>query len=390
MPIVPGTLEPLELAATAQAVTAEAADGLARLGEEVGFPLLVKATAGGGGRGMRRVDAPAELMDAAAAAGREAAAAFGDGSIYLERYVERARHVEVQLIGDDHGTLVALGERDCSIQRRHQKLVEEAPAPGLTRQQRERLHELARAVAGAVGVRNAVTAEFLLSPTGDFWFLEVNARLQVEHGVTELVSGVDIVVEQLRVAAGARLSADVLSAAGRAAEPERHAIEVRLSAEDPAHGFAPAAGTLTSWREPTGAGLRVDSGVEQGSRVSAYYDPLLAKVLAVAPDRASAIARLAAALDEMLIGGLQTTLPFHRWLLELPEFTGGDGLSTDLVSRLWRPEQIVAGAARRAAELAAADYLAVPTASSEPATAADPPAERWWRAGLADAFERRA
>jgi acetyl-CoA carboxylase, biotin carboxylase subunit len=378
VPIVPGTFEPLGLTGTGTDARLRA------VADEIGWPIIIKAAAGGGGRGMRRVDGPAALAEAAASATREAAASFGDGSVYLERFVEAARHVEVQLLGDIGGAVVALGERDCSVQRRHQKLVEEAPAPGLTTDQRRELHDLAIRVAQTVGLRNAATAEFLLTPGGEFWFLEVNARLQVEHGVTELVSGVDIVQEQLWIAAGAALSPDVLAAAAAAATPERHAIEVRLSAEDPARQFAPAPGRLSHWREPAGQGIRVDSGVEEGTVVTPHYDPLLAKVLAVAEDRSSALDRLRGALAELEVGGLQTTLPFHRWLLDEPAFTGAR-LSTDLVDRLWQPVPLAAAAAQRAAEAAAA-YA--PAAFS--ATAARSDRDRgtaWWQRGIEEATE---
>jgi acetyl-CoA carboxylase biotin carboxylase subunit len=341
---------------------------------------------------MRRVDEPASLAEAVASAAREAAASFGDGSVYLERYVERARHVEVQLLGDSQGTIVALGERDCSMQRRHQKLVEEAPAPGLSEDQRRTLHDLGVKVARTVGLRNAATAEFLLTPDGDFWFLEVNARLQVEHGVTELVADLDLVHEQLWIAAGRPLSQRVMAAAAAAATPTRHALEVRLSAEDPAHDFAPAPGTLTAWTTPAGPGVRVDAGVEAGSKVSANYDPLLAKLMVVANDRPHGLARLARALDEFVIGGVQTTLPFHRWLIDQPGFSEAADLSTDFVARAWHPAELASGAALRATELAA-------IASRDRAVTSDPAATRqphangvaasaWWRAGIAEATER--
>jgi acetyl-CoA carboxylase biotin carboxylase subunit len=231
--------------------------------------------------------------------------------------------------------------------------VEEAPAPGLTRAQRQELHARAVTVAHAVGLRNAATAEFLLTPDGDFWFLEVNARLQVEHGVTELVSGLDLVHEQLRIAAGLPLTQEVLSAADGAPDTDRHAIELRVSAEDPARDFAPAPGWLTTWQPPGGPGVRVDSGVGAGSHVPPDYDSLLAKLLVVAPDRSRAIARAIRALDEWVIGGLQTTLPFHRWLLRHPAFRAG-ALRTDLVARDWagpaERSRVANDAARAAAE----------------------------------------
>jgi acetyl-CoA carboxylase, biotin carboxylase subunit len=372
VPIVPGTLEPIQLA--------EPAD-LDRLAAEIGYPLLIKAAAGGGGRGMRRVDDPADLQGAARAAANEARAAFGDGSIYVERYVDGARHVEVQLLGDAHGSVVALGERDCSTQRRHQKLVEEAPAPGLDAAARRRLHELGVSVARTVGLVNAATAEFLLTPDGDFWFLEVNARLQVEHGVTELVSGLDLVHEQLWLAAGRPLSDPARAAAARATEPAGHAIEVRISAEDPAHDFAPAPGPITRWRPPAGDGIRVDDGVEQGSVVSSHYDPLIAKLMVHGRDRRDAIERLARALAEFEIGGVQTTLPFHRWLLEQPAFADATGLATDFVAREWNPLRLTTPAALRAADAVASAWPALAEAAADRRPRPDT-GPRWWRVGL--------
>ena len=346
VPIVPGTFEPLGTD------TAEAMAEVAAEAERIGWPLLVKAAAGGGGRGMRRVDDPKGLRPAIAAATREAAAAFGDGAVYLERLVEGGRHVEVQLLGDYQGAVVALGERDCSVQRRHQKLVEEAPAPGLSTEQRRMVHTLAVRIAAMVGLRNAATAEFLLTPNGDFYFLEVNARLQVEHGVTELITGLDLVREQLDIAAGSPLSPATLAAAARAASPTHHAIEVRISAEQPLTDFAPTPGRITRWREPGGPGVRVDAGVEEGTVVTPEYDPLLAKLLVVAPDRGAALARLRRALGEFEIGGIQTTLPFHRWLVDQTDFVAGD-LRTDLVALNWDPEPLWREAARRAADAVA-------------------------------------
>ena len=377
VPVVPGTFEPLA------ADWETARDVILAAAERIGYPVLVKAAAGGGGRGMRRVEDQAQLADAVSSASREAADAFGDGSVYLERYVQRARHVEVQLLGDVHGTIVALGERDCSTQRRHQKLVEEAPAPRLSGAQRNELHRLAVAVARTVGLRNAATAEFLLTPDGEFWFLEVNARLQVEHGVTELVTGIDLVHEQLRIAAGEPLSRSVMDAAADAARPVRHAIEVRLSAEDPAHGFAPAPGRIGIWQMPAGDGVRVDAGFAAGSEISPDYDPLLAKLMVVAEDRPAAIKLLRRALDQTQIGGVQTTLPFHRWLTGVPEFALSEDLSTDLVARLWDPDPLVATAALRAAELTALSAAATSAGSSAPG---DPPTEpAWWQAGILEA-----
>ena len=325
---VPGTLEPAPIDRPDQldAIVAEA--------ERIGFPVLVKAAAGGGGRGMRRVTKVSELPAALVAGSREAASAFGDGSVYLEREIAPARHIEVQLLGDHTGRVIALGERDCSLQRRHQKLVEEAPAPNLSTERRRHLHELAVRVATAAGLRNAATAEFLMAPDGEFYFLEVNTRLQVEHGVTELVSGLDIVHEQLHLAAGRPLSEAALAAAARAAQPTSHAIEVRLSAEDPGRDFAPTPGRVGHWRMPSGPGVRVDTGIEPGDRVPPEYDNLIAKVMVHAADRPAAIDRLRRALDETEITGIQTTLPFHRFVATDASFRTGS-LSTGWVGEHW-------------------------------------------------------
>jgi acetyl/propionyl-CoA carboxylase alpha subunit len=348
VPVVPGTLEPAAIDRPDQLrpVAAEAA--------AIGFPLLVKAAAGGGGRGMRRVSRAEDLPVALMEGSREAAAAFGDGRVYLEREIAPARHIEVQLLGDAAGQVVAVGERDCSLQRRHQKLVEEAPAPGLTAVERADLHAMAVAVASAAGLTNAATCEFLREPDGRVHFLEVNTRLQVEHGITELVSGLDLVREQLHLAAGRPLSAAALDAAKRAAAPAGHAIEVRISAEDPGRDFAPTPGTIRRWSMPSGPGVRVDAAVEAGERVPPEYDNLLAKVMVYASDRAMAIDRLARALDEAEVAGIQTTLPFHRFVAGHPAFRGAD-LSTGWVAEHWDGAAAAAraeGLARLAAALA--------------------------------------
>jgi acetyl-CoA/propionyl-CoA carboxylase biotin carboxyl carrier protein len=279
---------------------------------EIGFPLVVKAAAGGGGRGMRVVRDPAELKEALAAARREAKAAFGDERVFCERYVERPRHVEIQLLGDSHGTIVALGERECSVQRRHQKVLEEAPSPALDPQLRARMSEAAVAFARAIGYRSAGTAEFMLDGR-DFWFLELNGRIQVEHPVTELVSGADLVAEQLRIAQGEPLSA----------EPRLvgHAVEVRLYAEDP-KTFLPQTGRLERLRLP--AGIRVDAGVEEGDEIGTAYDPLIAKLIAHGSTREDALDRLSAALAETEVGGVVTNLPFLRWLVGHPALRAGE------------------------------------------------------------------
>ena len=277
--------------------------------EEIGFPLLVKAAAGGGGRGMRIVRAPEELDEALAAARREASAAFGDDSVFCERYLERPRHVEIQLLADGHGNVAALGERDCSIQRRHQKVLEESPSPALDPELRSRMSDAAVAFARAIGYESAGTAEFVLDGR-DFWFLELNARIQVEHPVTELVTGVDIVREQLRIASGEALSFQVTDC-----YLQGHAVEVRLYAEDP-RSFLPQAGRLERLRLPEG--IRVDSGVREGDEIGTAYDPMIAKLIVSGDTRTEALERLAAALDETEIGGVTTNLPFLRWLVAHP------------------------------------------------------------------------
>jgi acetyl/propionyl-CoA carboxylase alpha subunit len=279
---------------------------------EVGFPLVVKAAAGGGGRGMRVVRSAAELADALAAAEREAEAAFGDGRVFCERYLERPRHVEIQLLADAHGTIVSLGERECSIQRRHQKVLEESPSSALDEELRTAMGEAAVELARAIGYRSAGTAEFMLDGRA-FYFLELNGRIQVEHPVTELVTGVDIVEAQLRIAAGERLTAPSHGPGG-------HAVEVRLYAEDP-RTFLPQTGRIEQLRLP--ASVRVDAGVEEGDEVGLAYDPMIAKLIAHGESREDAFARLEAALAETEVAGVTTNLPFLRWLVAHPHVRAG-------------------------------------------------------------------
>jgi acetyl-CoA carboxylase biotin carboxylase subunit len=301
----------------------QTAEGIARAVARVGYPVLVKASAGGGGKGMRRVDDPAGLAEAVSAARREALAAFDDGTLYVERLLTRPRHVEVQIIADHQGSVVHLFERECSIQRRHQKVVEETPAPCVSPELRARITDAAVQAARAAGYRNAGTIEFLVDPgAGDlptFYFLEMNTRLQVEHPVTEAVVGVDLVRAQLRVAAGGPLPWPQSSLAQRG-----HAIEARVYAEAPARGFVPQAGRLLLYREPQMPGIRVDSGVAEGDDVPVHYDPLLAKVVASAESRAHAIARLVTALEDFPILGVETNLPFVLGVLGHERFRQGD------------------------------------------------------------------
>jgi acetyl/propionyl-CoA carboxylase alpha subunit len=389
VPVVPGSLEPLAVD------RADQVDPLLRDADEIGFPMFVKAAAGGGGRGMRRVATRDELPAALTAGSAEALAGFGDGTVYLEREVRPARHIEVQLLGDATGAVIAVGERDCSIQRRHQKLVEEAPAPGLTTSERAEVHALAVRVGRAAGLSNAATAEFLFDTDRRFWFLEVNTRLQVEHGVTELACGIDIVREQLLIAAGRPLSAGALAAGDRATQPGRHAMEVRLTAEDPARSFAPVAGRVGRWSMPGGPGVRVDTAIEAGTRVPPDYDSLIAKILVVDVDREAAIRRLARTLDEVEVTGIQTSLPFHRYVAAHRGFRAAE-LSTDWVADNWDP----AMGAERGAALAAASRVAVAVASLRGAprdterevrggTAAAPHDSPWLGAARLDHVERR-
>jgi 3-methylcrotonyl-CoA carboxylase alpha subunit len=288
--------------------------------DQVGFPLLVKAVAGGGGTGMRRVDGPAGLAETVASARREAGSSFGDATVFLERYLSAARHVEIQVFGDAHGGAVHLGERECSVQRRHQKLLEEAPSPVVTAEQRARMGATAVALVRELGYLGAGTVEYLLDErTGEFFFLEMNTRLQVEHPVTEEVTGLDLVALQLRVAMGRPLGLDQESVS-----PTGHAIEVRLYAEDPARDFRPAPGTLHHYSHPERAGLRYEDGVAAPGEVSAFYDPLLAKVVARAGTRAEAAAALASALDATRVHGVRTNRAFLAALLRDPDFLAGD------------------------------------------------------------------
>jgi acetyl-CoA carboxylase biotin carboxylase subunit len=308
VPVVPGTAAPLRDAGDAR-----------REAQRLGYPVLLKAAAGGGGKGMRLVKAEAEVDAAFQAARSEAQKAFGDGSVYVEKYLQRPRHIEIQILADRHGRVVALGERECSIQRRHQKLIEEAPSPVVSPALRRRLSEAATAAAGAVGYTGAGTIEFLLAPTGEFYFLEMNTRIQVEHPVTELVYGVDLVREQLRIAAGEamRVHAGLL-------HPRGHAIECRITAEDPFNDFLPATGVLKYLRVPSGPGIRWDGGVEAGNEVTLFYDPLLAKLVAWGETREIAIQRMRRALRELVIVGLPTAQPFHLRVMDDPEFRRGE------------------------------------------------------------------
>ena len=308
VPVVPGTTAPVE-----------SPEEVVRLGEELGWPLAIKAAAGGGGKGLKVVDGPDEAERALESARREGEAYFSDASVYVERYLEDPRHVEVQILADTQGNVIHLGERDCTIQRRHQKLVEETPSPGVDDDLRGRIGAIAVEAARAVRYRSAGTVEGLLSREGEYFFLEMNTRIQVEHTVTELVTGLDLVREQVLIAAG-----EPLWLGQEEVRFTGHAIECRINAEDPSNGFLPSPGRIAAYREPGGPGVRVDSGVTAGSEVPALYDPLVAKLIVQGVDREHARRRMLRALAEFEIGGIETLLGFHRALLERSCFVAGD------------------------------------------------------------------
>jgi acetyl/propionyl-CoA carboxylase alpha subunit len=378
VPVVPGTLEPLS-----------SLDEVRQAAADVGFPdapIALKAVAGGGGKGLRMVSDPAHLEASFRQAMSEAGAAFGDASVYLERAIQRPRHVEVQILADQHGHCVWLGERDCSLQRRHQKVLEESPSPAVSPELREQMGEVAVRAAQAAGYTNAGTVEFLLAPDGDFYFLEVNARLQVEHAVTEEVTGIDLVREQIRIAAGEPLGYDQ-----SAIQRRGYAVECRIYAEDPAAGFMPSTGRLIGYRPPGGPGVRVDSGVEEDATISVYYDPMIAKLVVHAADRQVGLDRMARALREFLVLGVQTSIPLHRWLVDHPDVRSGN-VDTGWLEREWSPRHAAALAEEdlETAAIAAALLADSHRAVAAPAVAAhadDTPSA--WRQAARQAGLRR-
>jgi acetyl-CoA/propionyl-CoA/long-chain acyl-CoA carboxylase, biotin carboxylase, biotin carboxyl carrier protein len=319
VPIVPGTPEP---------ITAEDAP---REAERVGFPVLVKAAFGGGGRGMQVVRSPKELDAALKRATREAQAYFGRPEVFLERYVEHAHHVEAQIIGDHHGNVFFLGERDCSVQRRHQKLIEETPSPVVDADLRLRIGEAAMALAKEAGYTNAGTVEGIVDEDGNYYFLEMNTRLQVEHTVTEMVTGLDLVALQIAIAHGERIDLS-------GARTQGHAIQCRINAEDPSRNFLPGPGRVSAYRDPGGPFVRVDSGIREGKEVPPDYDSMFAKVIVSAEDREHARRRMLRALEEYRVEGVPTTIPLHRWVLETPEFRAGRHTTTWLERALRETE----------------------------------------------------
>jgi acetyl-CoA/propionyl-CoA carboxylase biotin carboxyl carrier protein len=333
VPIVPGTPEPV----TVERAASEA--------ERIGYPVLVKAAFGGGGRGMHAVRKPEELGPALARAAREAQSYFGRPEVFLERYIDRGHHVEAQVLADTHGSVAFLGERDCSVQRRHQKLIEETPSPVLDDDLRTRLGEAAVALAKAAGYVNAGTVECIVDEEGNFYFLEMNTRLQVEHTVTEMVTGLDLVALQIAVALGERVDL-------AAVETRGHAIQCRINAEDPTRNFLPGPGRVTGYREPSGPFVRVDSAIREGKEIPADYDSMFAKLIVVAEDRERARRRMLRALDEFHVEGVPTTIPLHRWILDTQDFRRGTQTTTWLERAL------------REAELPGADWTAA--AATEP------------------------
>lgn len=314
IPVIPGSIGPVEDLAQGQTVA-----------EEIGFPLIIKAVAGGGGRGMRIVREDRDLENGFRTAQTEAKAAFGDSRLYMERYVERGRHIEFQILADNYGNIVHLGERECSVQRRYQKLIEESPSPALDSTLRKSLGELAVEGARSVGYQSAGTVEFLRDGNGEFYFMEMNTRIQVEHPVTEEVTGVDLIKEQIRLASGEKLEM-----AQDGVELRGHSLECRINAEDPRRNFAPCSGKVETFHTPGGPGVRVDTHVYPGYTVSPHYDSMIAKIICSGKDRQEAISRMSRALEEFVIEGTKTTLPLHREILKDEKFRRGE-LSTDFL-----------------------------------------------------------
>ena len=355
VPLVPGTAEPITDVAEAR-----------RIAKEIGYPVLIKASAGGGGKGMRIVQNDGEFIEQMERAVSEATSAFGDGSVFIEKYVTQPRHIEFQIFGDQHGNVVHLFERECSIQRRHQKVIEEAPSSVLTPELRKRMGEAAVNVAKAANYYNAGTVEFIMDGNLNFYFLEMNTRLQVEHPVTEQITGLDLVKLQLKIAEGEHLpfKQEDLSIHG-------HAVEVRVYAEDPTNNFLPDIGTLSTYRRPQGHGIRVDDGFEQGMSIPFYYDPMIAKMICHAETREQAIAKTIRAIDEYDITGVQTTLGFCRFVLQHQAFTTGK-FDTKFVEQYFTPD--VLNRTGDSDEVMVAAALAA-IANQQPAKKSSPPSK---------------
>lgn len=307
VPVVPGTKEPVYDAEVG-----------AKLAKEIGYPVMIKASSGGGGKGMRVAESADEFEFQFNMAQRESANAFADDTMYIERFVQNPRHVEIQIMADTHGNVVALGERDCSVQRNHQKLIEESPSPAISAETREAMNKYAVLAAKTVGYTNAGTIEYIVAPTGEFYFMEMNTRIQVEHGVTEMVTGTDLIIEQIRVAMG-----EPLSFTQEDVQIKGHAIECRINAEIPSMNFMPSPGVVTHMHLPAGNGVRVDSALYAGYRIPSEYDSMIAKVIVHAPDREAALRKMSSALDEMVILGVETNLDFQYQIIKNPIFAEG-------------------------------------------------------------------
>jgi acetyl-CoA carboxylase biotin carboxylase subunit len=368
VPVVPGTEQPLDEGVSEAEVR--------QIAERIGYPLMLKAVAGGGGKGMRMVASPAELASALRAARSEAGSAFGDSAVYLERCILKPRHIEVQLLGDGHGTIVPFVERECSIQRRHQKVVEESPSTVMTEQLRRAMTSAAAAVARAVDYTNAGTIEFLVDEARNFYFLEMNTRLQVEHPITEMVTGVDLVAWQIRIARGERLTLDP----DAVLRPRGHAIECRIYAEDPENNFLPSPGRIHGLRVPQGPGIRDDSGAYEGGEVPIFYDPMISKLVAWGESRPDALARMRRALGEYEVRGIKTTIPFFKWILEDADFIRGD-FDTSFIDRKLSGRNgaplVAAGADHEEMAAIAAALSQVLRPANAPAAAAALASSRW-------------
>lgn len=365
IPLVPGTPDAIREVTEAKEIA-----------REIGFPILIKASAGGGGKGMRVVDRVEDFEEQMRLAVSEATSSFGDGSVFIEKYIGSPRHIEIQVLGDTHGNIVHLFERDCSIQRRHQKVVEEAPSAVLTPALREKMGRCAVTVAKACDYVGAGTVEFLLDENLNFYFLEMNTRLQVEHPVTELITGLDLVKEQIRIAEG-----EALGYGQESLKINGHAVELRVYAEDPANNFMPDTGTLRTYVRPQGPGIRVDDGFEQGMAVPIYYDPMIAKLVTYGSTRREAIDKMVRAIDEYKITGVETTLPFGRFVMEHEAFRSGN-FDTKFISRYYQGESSEAALITEEGELIAALVAAMVLQKHQPQVnqkVDTPPASSLWR-----------
>jgi acetyl-CoA carboxylase biotin carboxylase subunit len=379
VPVVPGTEDPLDEAVPDATVLA--------IADRIGYPLMLKAVAGGGGKGMRMVATPEELPGALRAARSEAGSAFGDSAVYLERRIMQPRHIEVQLLGDQHGTVLPFVERECSLQRRHQKVIEESPSLAVSAATRLAMTAAAAAVARTVNYTNAGTIEFLLDEDERFYFLEMNTRLQVEHPVTELVTGVDLVAWQIRIARGERLSLDPESLL----TPRGHAVECRVYAEDPDSGFMPSPGRITGLRVPNGPGVRDDSGAYEGGEVPIFYDPMISKLITWGDTRPHALARMRRALTEYEVRGIKTTIPFFQWVLTDEDFIAGrfdtGFIDRKLSARNGQPLREPSAAQQELAAIAAA-LSHITSAAAAPRSGVPAPSSRWKDRARSDAVGR--